>query len=223
MRKSAVRLAGMGAMSVVARGLQSGLGSVRALNSWARLDRSYPVACVKSLNHGILPNIAFVLALCVSFSACGYHTAGHANLLPSDLRTIAIPAFLNQTQTYKVEQTLTASVVQEFVTRTSYRITSDPKSADATLHGIVLSTYTNPLTYDTKTGRASSILVIVSLSVSLKDRQGRVLYQNPSYIFREQYQVSQELSSFFEEGSPAFQRLSRDFARTLVSNLLEAF
>jgi hypothetical protein len=87
----------------------------------------------------------------------------------------------------------------------------------------VLSTFTTPLTYDTKTGRASSVLVIVSMSVSLKDRQGRVLYENPSYTFRDQYQVSQELSSFFEEDSPAFRRLSRDFARTLVSNVLEAF
>jgi outer membrane lipopolysaccharide assembly protein LptE/RlpB len=163
------------------------------------------------------------IALCGSFGACGYHTARHANLLPSDLRTIAIPAFVNQTQTYKIEQTLTSSVVQEFGTRTNYHISQDPKSADATLHGIVLSTYTTPLTYDTKTGRASSVLVIVSMSVSLKDRQGRVLYENPSYTFREQYQVSQELSSFFEEDSPAFQRLSRDFARTLVSNVLEAF
>jgi outer membrane lipopolysaccharide assembly protein LptE/RlpB len=224
MRVSTVRLTWVRATSGVPTGLRSCLGVVPVLKDWAKLGRSYPVANLRRLSDGPLPIIAaLVLALCVSFSACGYHTAGHANLLPSDLRTIAIPAFLNQTQTYKIEQTLTESVVQEFVTRTSYHVTSDPKSADATLHGIVLSTYTNPLTYDTKTGRASSILVVVSLSVSLKDRQGRVLYQNPSYIFREQYQVSQELSSFFEEGSPAFQRLSKDFARTLVSNLLEAF
>jgi hypothetical protein len=57
----------------------------------------------------------------------------------------------------------------------------------------------------------------------LTDKQGKVLYQNPSYIFREQYQVSRELSSFFEEDSPAMQRLSREFARTLVSNILEGF
>ena len=163
------------------------------------------------------------IAWCGSLAACGYHTAGRENLLPSDLRTIAIPAFVNHTQIYKIEQTLTSSVVQEFVTRTNYRITSDAKSADATLHGMVLSTYTTPLTYDTKTGRASSVLVVVTMSVSLQDRQGRILYENPSYTFREQYQVSQELSSFFEEDSPAFQRLSKDFARTLVSNVLEEF
>lgn len=166
--------------------------------------------------------LATVVALGLT-TGCGYRAAGRANLLPSDLRTIAIPAFVNRTQTYRIEQTLTAAVVQEFSTRTKYQITAAANSADATLHGVVLSTYTTPLTYDTKTGRASSVLVIVSMSVSLQDRQGRVLYQNPSYTFREQYQVSQELSSFFEEDSPAFQRLSRDFARTLVSNVLEAF
>jgi outer membrane lipopolysaccharide assembly protein LptE/RlpB len=165
-----------------------------------------------------------LLAVMFLFSTgCGYHTAGHANLLPPELRTIAVPAFINQTQTYKIEQTLTSAVVQEFSTRTNYRMTTDPCASDATLRGTVISTYSTPLTYDSKTGRAASVLVIVSMKVALTDRQGKVLYQNPSYTFREQYQVSQELSSFFEEDSPAFQRLSREFARTLVSNILEAF
>src|SRR5215471_20079774 len=104
----------------------------------------------------ISPGMAFLVGICVSFAACGYHTAGHANLLPSDLRTIAVPAFVNQTQTYKIEQTLTAAVVQEFTTRTKYHITADARSADAVLHGTVLSTYTTPLTYDTTTGRATT-------------------------------------------------------------------
>src|SRR5437762_10041792 len=93
------------------------------------------------------------LAACVIAAGCGYHTAGRANLLPSDLRTIAVPAFVNQTQTYKIEQTLTAAVVQEFSTRTNYHLISAPESADAVLTGTVLSTYTTPLTYDSKTGR----------------------------------------------------------------------
>jgi outer membrane lipopolysaccharide assembly protein LptE/RlpB len=166
---------------------------------------------------------AALAVLVLLSTGCGYHIAGKANLLPSDLRTLAVPAFVNQTQTYKIEQLLTAAVVQEFSTRTTYRVVTQPDSADAVLRGTVLTTSTTPLTYDSKTGRAASVLVIVSMSVSLKDKQGKVLYQNPSYVFREQYQVSQELSSFFEEDSPAFQRLSREFARTLVSNVLEAF
>ena len=161
--------------------------------------------------------------MCLVTAACNYHTAGHAAQLPQDIRTIAIPGFVNQTQTYRVEQTLTAAVIREFVTRTHYNIANDGSDADATLRGTILSTYTAPLTYDSQTGRAASVLVTVGMKVSLTDRQGKVLFENPSYVFREQYEVSRELSSFFEEDSPALQRLSRDFARTLVSNVLEGF
>ncbi len=162
--------------------------------------------------------------LCLLSAGCGYHTAGHAVQLPENIRIIAIPGFVNQTQTYKIEQVLTAAVVREFVTRTHYHIANQASdAADATLRGTVFSTSTSPLTYDSQTGRAASVLVIVSMNVSLTDRQGKILYQNPSYVFREQYQVSRELSSFFEEDSPALERLSRNFARTLVSNILEGF
>jgi outer membrane lipopolysaccharide assembly protein LptE/RlpB len=155
---------------------------------------------------------------------CGYHTVGHAAQLPPDVRTIAVPAFKNETLTYHIEQMLTASVVREFTTRTRYHIVNEAgEDADATLRGTVLSTTASPLTYDTATGRAASVLVVVSMRVALVDRNGKVLYQNPAYLFREQYEVSQDLASFFEEDSPAFRRLSQDFARTLVSNVLEGF
>jgi outer membrane lipopolysaccharide assembly protein LptE/RlpB len=165
-----------------------------------------------------------LLTLIFLTASCGYHTAGRAVTLPADVQTIAIPAFVNQTQTYKIEQRLTAAVVQEMVTRTHYHILNEVSdSADATLRGTVITTSTSPLTYDSQTGRASSALVVVTARVTLTDRHGKVLYQNPSYLFREEYQVSRELSSFFEEDSPALERLSREFARTLVSNVLEGF
>jgi outer membrane lipopolysaccharide assembly protein LptE/RlpB len=115
-------------------------------------------------------------------------------------------------------------VGREFVTRTSYHIENETSAdADATLKGWVISTSESPATYDSQTGRAASVLITVNMKVSMTDRHGKLLYENPSYIFREEYQVSQELTSFFEEDSPAFDRLSRNFARTLVSNLLEGF
>jgi outer membrane lipopolysaccharide assembly protein LptE/RlpB len=164
------------------------------------------------------------LVLLLMSVGCGYHTAGHSVQLPANVKTIAIPAFKNETLTYRIEQRLTASVVREFTTRTRSRIISEAgDDADATLRGTVLSTTASPLTYDTSSGRAASILVVVSMRVVLTDRGGRVLYQNPAYLFREQYEVSQDLSSFFEEDSPAFRRLSQDFARTLVANILEGF
>jgi outer membrane lipopolysaccharide assembly protein LptE/RlpB len=170
-----------------------------------------------------VPEAAWLLVLATS-TGCGYHTAGHAVQLPENVRTIAVPAFVNETTTYRIEQLLTSSVMREFTTRTHYHILNDPsEAADATLRGTVLSASSSPLTYNSSTGQAASVLVVVSMKVSLTDRAGKVLYQNPSYLFREQYEVSQDLTSFFEEDSPALRRLSQDFARTLVSNILEGF
>ncbi|HEV8048243.1 MAG TPA: LPS assembly lipoprotein LptE [Terriglobales bacterium] len=167
---------------------------------------------------------ALAVLLCAVSAGCGYHTAGHAITIPDNVRTIAIPAFVNQTQTFKIEQMLTAAVVREFVTRTHYHVVNQMNDdADAALHGTVLATYTTPLTYDSQTGRAASVLVVISMKVSLLDKQGKVLYQNPSYLFREQYEVPRDVNSFFEEDTAAYQRLSRDFAQTLVSNILEGF
>jgi outer membrane lipopolysaccharide assembly protein LptE/RlpB len=188
----------------------------RVPSTWYRVPSRKAFFSVLGTGYSVL-----LILCCVG---CGYHTAGHAAQLPENVKTISVPAFKNETTTYRVEQMLTASVVREFTTRTRYRILNDVSDdADATLRGTVLSTAVSPLTYDTVSGRAASVLVVVSLKVSLTDRDGKVLYQNPAYLFREQYEVSQDLASFFEEDSPAFRRLSQDVARTLVSNILEGF
>jgi outer membrane lipopolysaccharide assembly protein LptE/RlpB len=155
---------------------------------------------------------------------CGYHTAGQANRMPPDMHVLAVPVFTNQTQTYALEQLLTRQVVREFVNRTKYRVEvkQDP-TADATLNGVIVSAQSLPLTYDPQSGRISSSEVTVTMKVTLTDRSGRVLFENPNYVFRQQYQISQQVNSFFKEETPALMRMSQDFARTLVSDVLEGF
>jgi len=160
----------------------------------------------------------------ITGSSCGYHTVGHTVALPQNVRIIAIPGFLSQSQTFRIEQRLTDAVVREFNTRTQFHVIHEAQAdADAVLKGTVLSASATPATYDSTTGRAASALVTVSMQVTLTDRHGKVLFQNPSYLFHEQYELSRDLPSFFEEDSPAVDRLSRDFARTLVANILEAY
>lgn len=162
--------------------------------------------------------------LSTALVGCGYHVAGKASRLPQSVHTIAIPAFVNQTQQYKLEQQLTQAVVREFTQRTRYRVVNQVEpEADATLRGYLTTVQISPVTFDSTTGRASTVLVTIGMKVSLVDRQGKAIFDNQNYIFRDQYQVSRELSSFFQEEGPAMQRLSAQFARTLVSNVLEAY
>jgi outer membrane lipopolysaccharide assembly protein LptE/RlpB len=156
-------------------------------------------------------------------TGCGYHTTTRGSTLPQ-VHVLAVPAFTNQTQAYRIEQILTSAVVRELTTRTQYKIINHESSdADATLKGFVVTTQTAPVTYDSTTGRASTALVTVAMKITLVDKNGTVLFDNPNYVFREEYQISSQVSSFFEEESPALDRLSRDFARSLVSTILEGF
>lgn len=167
---------------------------------------------------------AALLLIAAMLTGCGYHTAGKISTLPTAIHVLAVPTFVNQTHSYRVEQVFTAAVVRELTTRTQYKIVNyKTDDADATLNAQVVQAVSAPLTYDSQTGRATSSLVTVTLNVSLVDKHGTVLFSNPNYTFHEEYEISRELSSFFNEESPALQRMSRDMARSLVSNILEGF
>jgi outer membrane lipopolysaccharide assembly protein LptE/RlpB len=167
--------------------------------------------------------IALAIAVVLT-TACGYTPAGKAVRIPPDVQTLSIPMFVNQTKTYRIEQIVTNDVVHEFSSRTHYHIVSSPgDDVDATLQGTLLTSEVAPATYDSQTGRATTALVTVTASVKLVDKHGKILFENDNYTFRDQYELSADPASFFEEDSMAVKRLSADFSRTLVSNVLEAF
>ena len=83
---------------------------------------------------------------------------------------------------------------------------------------------TTAVLFDTATGRATTMLVTVRLKVKFAETASKkVLWSNDEYLFREQYEISTDLQSFFEEQGPALDRMAREFAATLVSALLENF
>jgi len=159
-----------------------------------------------------------------SLAGCGYHTVGSATHLPPGLKTLAVPLFTTQTNANHTEIALTEAVLREFAARTHFRLVpADQPDADAVLHGVILKQYSAPLTYNTTTQQSSSYLLTLVVSVTLKDRDGHVLYENKNYTYREQYQTTRDLPTFIQEDPAAVARLSRHFASQLVSDVLESF
>ena len=168
--------------------------------------------------------VVLALLLGLPSVACGYRLAGQGASLPPEVKVIAIPAFENQTGWMRLEQRLTAAVMQEFIHRTRYQVVGRAEEADAVLQGTVKTATTGPAIFDPTTGRASAAAVAVTVAVELRDlRSKKILFANPNYLFREQYEISGDLDSFFEERGPALERLARDFAASLVSAILENF
>lgn len=186
--------------------------------------RGFCASAVECFSGQRTGRLALTLALVAALTGCGYHVAGRGSRLPSSLKMIAVPALENHTSRYRIEQRLTEALVRELLARSSYRVVSDPAAADAVLRGQVTGLESSAVLFDTATGRATTMLVTVRVAVRLEEHAtGKVLYRNDNFLFREQYQVSTDVASFFDEQDPALDRLARDFAAKLVAGLLENF
>jgi len=162
--------------------------------------------------------------LVLAAAGCGYHIAGRTGMMPKDIKTISIAAFLNATPRYDIARVLPADLAREFHARTRYVIVTDPSQADAELVGIVAKFESIPTTSDPKSGRATGAQVVVTLNLKLTDRHtGKVLFERTSYEFRERYEVSVDPQAYFDESGGAVHRLSRDLARSVVTAILENF
>jgi outer membrane lipopolysaccharide assembly protein LptE/RlpB len=169
-------------------------------------------------------SIFLFFAPLLSLAGCGYHTLGSAAHLPAGVHTLAVPQFATHSEAYHTETVVTDAVIREFAARTRFHVTpADNGDADAVLRGTILSQTVAPLTYNSSTQQSTSFLITLVVSVTLTDREGKVLYENKNYTYRQQYQSTADLPSFFEESPAALERMSREFARQLVADVLEGF
>jgi outer membrane lipopolysaccharide assembly protein LptE/RlpB len=169
--------------------------------------------------------MALVLAtLPIALSGCGYHVAGRIDALPAGIHVIAVPALENATTSYRIEQKLTSATVHEFLARTPYKVVSNPADGDAVLRGKVVSLEAVPLLFDTTSGRATTMLVTIKCEVTLKQiATDKVLYHADNFMFRSEYEISTDVTSFFGEQDPAVDRLAKDFAQRLVAAVTENY
>ncbi len=162
--------------------------------------------------------------LLLVLASCGYHVGGKADEVPQNIQTIAIPAFATSSSRYKLVDALPDSIAREFLTRTRFKVTTDPQRADAVLTGAIVSAFAYPNVNDPNTGVSISVRVVIVISVRLVDRtSGKELYSNPRWVMHQDYAAAADPHQLFDESGPAFDRLCRDVSRDLVSAVVENF
>ena len=172
-------------------------------------------------------------ALCVLCSlcalGCGYALAGRGSFLPAYVKTIGIPTFVNRTTVFNVETMVTQKVRSEFIGRGKYQILPQNTGVDLLLNGEVTAVTLAPATLSTTTGLASRYSITMIARIELRElRENKVLWENPGVMFRQEYEAnagraSTDAVAFFQQDAGALERMSSEFARTIVSAILEAF
>lgn len=173
-----------------------------------------------------------VLAGAVGAAGCGYSLAGRGSFLPDYIRTIGIPLFMNRTAFVTVEQLFTEKVRVEFQSRGRYAVAPTDVGVDGVVRGEITGISAVPAGF-TDAQLATRYRFTVTVGVKFEDvSQKRTLWENPSLSFSDEYELSSRLSAgaggldgatFLDQERAAIDRLSTDFARSVVSAILEAF
>jgi hypothetical protein len=171
---------------------------------------------------------AAAMALVVCIPGCGYSLAGRGSFLPPDIKVIGIPMFVNHTNVFDMEKRITDRVVSEFIGRGKYKVERRATDVDAVLLGQISSITLTPAAF-TGERTASRYVLTLTAKIEFKDvKADKVLWSNPMMQFREEYDVTNTASAtdpaaFFGDNVNALDRLASEFARSVISAILEAF
>jgi hypothetical protein len=179
-------------------------------------------ACVRAVSLLVLMTLVAVQ------SGCGYSLAGRGSFLPEYIRTIGVPQFTNGTAVFDVDRRVSERVRGELAGRGKYRIETKETGVDAVLSGEVSSILVTPVSFNQQQ-QATRYVITLSAKVEFKDlKTGKVLWSNPAMAFREEFEPTTgttitDANAYFGQDVNALDRIATEFARAVVSALMEAF
>jgi len=161
-------------------------------------------------------------------SGCGYALSGRGTFLPDYIKIVGVPQCVNQTAVFDLDRVLTQNVQREFGSHGRYKAVPESTGVDALLTCIVKSS-SLAVAATNSANQASRYAVVITASIEFKDiKADKVLWTNPAMQFREEYDVStttiaNDPAAFLGNDKTALERLAQNFARTIVTSILEAF
>ena len=176
----------------------------------------------------IIQTFMLVTVMAVTAAGCGYSLAGRGSFLPGYIRVIGVPPFENQTSYPDVERKFTERVRSEFIGRGRYQVLPQDAGVDAVLRGTITGLSVLPTNFN-ENQQATRYVIIINTKIEFVDlKTNKKLWENPSMVFREEYDLPADSqagdpAAFFGQSSNALERVANDFARSVVSAILEAF
>lgn len=166
--------------------------------------------------------------LALTLAGCGYSAS---RLLPAQYRTIYVEAFDNKipitrefdekagyiTNIPQLEEKTTQGVIDRFLFDGNLRVTNEPATADLLLTGELRDFYRQPLRR-TDDSTVEEYRLNLTASVRLRDREGKVILEEPNLVADSTYFLSGALS---RTETAAVDDLVTDFSRRVVEWVIE--
>jgi len=166
--------------------------------------------------------LMFLILICgILTYSCGYHLSGSGNQIPDYVKSIYIPDFENKSNRFQAEQFVTFAIREEFIRRSQLVLVDSLSKADSILEGEITRFDVKPVSYS-DTAQANLYRVTINLAVKFIDmKNNNIIYENKGVSFSDQYEI--ETGDFFSQETEALEKISSEFAASIVSNILENF
>ncbi len=162
--------------------------------------------------------------------ACGgYALVGKGVNLDPSIKRIGVPLFKDASGKAGLDQKITEKVIEELLKRGHFDVVPDATGVDALVEGSIVNYTSQPVGFATETGTAASsqasryAIVLVARVRYSKTGVAQPIWQSDGFTQREEYDVGEDPSSYFDQEELAIDRLALAFARNIVAGMLEAF
>lgn len=159
-------------------------------------------------------------------SGCGYALQGRGITTDPSIKRIAVPLFKDRSGKPGLDARVTEAVMVELLKRGRFTVVRDAANVDAVVEGEIQSWNVLPVGFSTESGVTQASRYTISLTASVVYRkigQKEPLWSSDAFSQRDEYDMGDNASSYFDREEQSIERLSEAFARSLVAAMLEAF
>lgn len=159
-------------------------------------------------------------------TGCGYALQGRGITTDASIRRIGVPLFKDQSGRPGLDTRVTQAVIEELLKRGRFTVVKETTDVDAIVEGEIVSWAVVPVSFSGDTGATQATRYAINLTASVAYRrlgQAEPLWANDSFTQRDEYDMGETASSYFDREEQSIERLAAAFAKSLVAAMLEAF
>jgi hypothetical protein len=169
-------------------------------------------------------------------ASCGYALVGHGITTDPTIKKIGVPLFKDTTGKPGLDQKVTQKVIEELLKRGRFQVLQQAEGVDARVDGEILSYRSQPVGFSdqgvnsgaTAVPNGTTEATRYAITLTAKVTYGKVgekepIWQSDGFQYRDEYDVGSDPATYFDREEQSIDRLVTNFARNLVSTMLEAF
>ncbi len=131
--------------------------------------------------------LCIMLAVCGALSGCGYTVAN--SRLSEQYRTIAVPAFKNESFEQEVQIRVNNALVRELQADGRFRVVNDPSAADLVLTGAITGFDARAISFSTDDNIGQFKITLYARAALQDSKTGEVLWQKENIRGQDFYQT----------------------------------